>query len=526
MHTNIAFLPMDSRPCSNDFVLKIARIAGYELISPPFEWYENFMAESDEEKMAQWLLEAAEKSEYLIVSIDMLLYGGLVTSMRHHLGVEPALTRLELLRKIRRKYPDIKLYAAAALHGSSNSAYTPEEMIHRSDCLSYSQLSHKIFLYNRDKDKAELAKLMKVINREALDDYLMVRERCQQVCLVMADMAAEGVIDFISYGVNDCSVYGLHRIREQDLVARIFDRMIPNKAVVYTGTDEQCQVLLARAMLDHQKKSLRFFPRYSCCQGESNVPMFDDSPLGDNLRLQAFAAGCVIVDAPQEADAIFMVNTPCQSSEDYRVPLEHARHYFLPEPKHNLWDFISAINYYLKTGRRVAVADVAFANGCDIGLVRFLKKEVDIPALTCFSGWNTSSNTFGTALAHTVARILYEESQTQAYESEIAHFEFLLERFADECFYQVVVRPQTNELVENRGSTVLNFGSQLKEEVNTLTREKLTELVETFFKGHFCGHNLTGSFEQRKIDTMNLTIKHPWTRTFEVWTDAKFTTSL
>jgi hypothetical protein len=524
VYTNIAILPMDSRPCSSDFVFKIARVAGYELVRPPFAWYRDFMAETDTARMADWLLDAAERAEYLIVSVDMLLFGGLATSMRHLVDAGPALSRLAPLREIRRKHPNVKIFAAAALQGSSNSAYTPAEMIHRAHCLSYSQLSHKILLYDRPEDKAALDALMREIDRDALADYLKVRERCHQVCLALADMAAEGVVDFISYGVNDCSVYGLHRVREQALITGIFDRGIAHKAMVYTGTDEQCQVLLARAMLDHQKKSFRFFPRCSCCGGESYVPMFDDGPLGDNFRLQAYAAGCVVVDTPLEADAVFMINTPCQSSEDYRIPLQNARHYFLPEPRHNLWDFTAAIQYYLKTDRRVAVADVAFANGCDIGLMRFLKQTVPLTRLTCFSGWNTASNTIGTALSHTVARILYEQGETQTYESEIAHFEFLFERFADECFYQVVVRPETNAFVESRGGTVLNFGD-LYPEVNALTEKRLSALAQTFFEGHFLGRGLTGRFAEQRIRSVKLTIRHPWTRTFEVWVDADFTTT-
>ena len=527
MYNNIGFLPLDSRPCCCDFTQKIARIAGYDLNCPPLEWFKDFSVAADQAKMSKWLLNAAEKAEYLIVSTDMLIYGGIATACRHHIEVEEALQTLDVLRQIRKRHPNIKLYVSGLVQGSSDTAFTPEELVHRSHNMSYSQLSHKITVYDRQEDKEKLDELMKIIDQEALDSYLKVRERCHKVCLALVDMAADGTVDYISFGVIDTSVYGLHRLRKADLLTAIYHKMVMHKANLYCAADEQGQILVTRAMLDHQQITPRFFPRYSSRGAETFVAMYDDLPLGDTLRHQVYAAGCLVVDTPNEADAVFMINSPLESFEVYNdFFIGNKNIFMLPEPGHNLWDFVSAIKYYLKTGKRVSVTDVAFANGSDVGLVRFMEKEIEITDLTAYSGWNTASNSLGTAVAHTAARIIYEQSANKQHESEIAHFEFLLERFADEYFYQVVVRPQTMALVESLGESFLNFSDKILPEVNALTREKLTELVGVFFEKYFKGRSLKDPFADRTIESLKFSTWHPWTRTFEVWVDAKFGCSI
>lgn len=521
MYNNIAVLPLDSRPCCTDFILKIGRIGGYCVQCPPGEWYPDFIKGCDTVRMAQWLRQAAGQAEYLIVSVDMLLFGGLAPAMRYRVPQEDALERLNVFREIRKAHPGLKIYAAFSVPGSSNSAHTPQEMVNRAQCMTYSQLSHKVMLYDREEDKQALASLMEQIEPDALEDYLNVRERAWQVSLRLLELAKEDVIDFISFGSNDSSLYGLHRVRLQKLVEQVYEQDVQDKAVVYSGTDEQCQALLVRAMQEHRRKQTRFFLRYSCSGADTLVPPFEYNPVGDNLRLLLFSAGCVVVDTPQEADVVLMVNTACQSWDDYRA-MEKAGHaYFLPESNHNLWDFITGIHYYMGTKRRVAVADVAFANGCDTGLVRYLEKSVDLTKLTAFGGWNTASNTLGTVIAQAAARTLYEQSGTQELACECTQVEFLMERFADDYCYQVLARPSVNSLVEEKGGSVLNM-EELYEEANACAVEKMLPLVQTFFQKHFQGRTLTGDFSAKRILSMEPQIRLPWARTFEISVNMPF----
>lgn len=522
MKKGIAVLPMDVRPCSSAFLEKIGCIGGYSVELPPAEWYPDFIHGCDAGRMARWAVEAADKANYLIVSIDMLLFGGLAPAMWYQPHEMKPLERLSVLKEIRSRCPKLKIYAAYAVPGSSSSARSPKELVDRADCMTYSQLSHKILLYNRQEDQQALARLMERIDKDALGDYQRVRDRAWKICMQLLEYVQDGTIDFLSLGINDSSVYGMHRLRMRKLIEDIYRRDAQDRAFVYSGTDEQCQLLLVRAMQDAEKRQVRFFLRYSCTGGEQTVAPFEYLPVGDNLRLMMFAAGCMAVDAPAQADVILMVNTAFQSWDDYREMEKQQSEYFLPESRHNLWEFVSAIRWYRQQGIRVAVADVAFANGCDIGLVRFLEKCVDITGLTAFGGWNTAANTLGTVISQATARTLYQVSGDEELCSECRQQEFLFERFADEYLYQVRVRPEVNAFVEQKGASVVNLG-ELYDETNQYAVARMEPLVKEFFERHFRGHSLSGSFGGMRIFSVQPRIRLPWMRTFEIAVDTPFT---
>lgn len=522
MSNKIAVLPMDARPCSSAFLDKIGCIGGFRVLLPPAEWYPDFIRGCDTQRMARWAIETAQQVDCLIVSMDMLLFGGLAPAMWYQPAQSAPLERLAVLKEIRAQCPKLKLYAAFSVPGSSSAARSAKELVDRAQCMSYSQLSHKILLHGRDEDRQALDQLMEQIDTAALQDYLDVRDRAWQVCMRLLDCLEDGTLDFLSLGANDSSVYGLHRVRLQKLMEEIYRRDVEDRAVVYSGTDEQCQLLLIRAMQALQNRQVRFFPRYSCSGGELLVAPFEYLPLGDNLRLMMFAAGCMMVDTPAQADVILMVNTACQGWDDYREMEKAQSGYFLPEPRHNLWEFVSAIRWYDEQGCRVAVADAAFANGCDIGLVRFLERCQDLTRLTAFSGWNTAANTLGTAIAQAAARTLYQLSGREELCCECRQQEFLLERFADEYLYQVLVRPRVNALVEQKGGSVVNL-EELYEPINQYAAEQMAPLLKEFFARHFQNRPLPGAFSGSRILSMQPRIRLPWARTFEIAVDTPFT---
>ena len=145
-----------------------------------------------------------------------------------------------------------------------------------------------------------------------------------------------------------------------------------------------------------------------------------------------------MVDAPQDADIILMLNTPGESQGE--APLQ-ALVRTVDTSARNLPEFVSAMGYYKDRGYIVACADVAYANGADLKLVPLLKRSIPLERLDGYAAWNTAGNTLGTVVAHATARFLARELDL-GLESEAAHLEFLLLRFADDWAYQAVVRPQ------------------------------------------------------------------------------------
>ncbi|MEH6858905.1 DUF4127 family protein, partial [Priestia megaterium] len=84
----IMYLPLDERPCNYKFPVKLAELTDLELIVPNRSLLGNKKKPADVSGLQEWLLENCQDASYLIVSIDMLVYGGIVPSRIHNLTKE------------------------------------------------------------------------------------------------------------------------------------------------------------------------------------------------------------------------------------------------------------------------------------------------------------------------------------------------------------------------------------------------------------------------------------------------------
>jgi hypothetical protein len=100
----IALIPLDDRPCNVRFPEQIAAIGGEKLVMPPVDSLGRFHTPGQYSPIERWLYEL-RPVEALIVSVDMLAYGGLVASRKPTVAVEEALERLEAIRAFRKAHP-------------------------------------------------------------------------------------------------------------------------------------------------------------------------------------------------------------------------------------------------------------------------------------------------------------------------------------------------------------------------------------------------------------------------------------
>jgi len=93
--TTLSLVPLDDRPCNRLFPAQLAPTAGWEVSLPPRESLGWFTRPGDCEAISDWLRKAP--SGRLVVSTDMLCYGGLIASRSPAVGLEQAMGRLETL---------------------------------------------------------------------------------------------------------------------------------------------------------------------------------------------------------------------------------------------------------------------------------------------------------------------------------------------------------------------------------------------------------------------------------------------
>ena len=79
---HVILVPLDGRPPCRQFVIDAGRIGGTEVVTPPHELQDYYSQPGDTKAMRRWLLEEVAKgtTDAVFLSVDQLLYGGLLTA--------------------------------------------------------------------------------------------------------------------------------------------------------------------------------------------------------------------------------------------------------------------------------------------------------------------------------------------------------------------------------------------------------------------------------------------------------------
>ena len=80
LHKNILLVPLDGRPPCKQFVIDSGAIAGFNVTTPPSELQDYYSAPGDTAGMRKWLQENTPHNQAALISIDQLLYGGLLAA--------------------------------------------------------------------------------------------------------------------------------------------------------------------------------------------------------------------------------------------------------------------------------------------------------------------------------------------------------------------------------------------------------------------------------------------------------------
>ena len=119
----IGFIPLDDRPCTSIFPGRMARIVGAEVVQPPREALGTFLTPGDYSRLKEWLFLVAGKVDCLIVSLDMLAYGGLIASRLPTVSQDEAVRRINLLREVKRLFPQLPILAWNVIMRTSITVY-------------------------------------------------------------------------------------------------------------------------------------------------------------------------------------------------------------------------------------------------------------------------------------------------------------------------------------------------------------------------------------------------------------------
>lgn len=499
----IAYVPLDERPCNYEFPYLLSKASDIELVRPSMTNMGLKKRPADIEQLWKWLDQESEMADGLILSIDTLLYGGIIPSRLHYRSASECAKELEKLREIKRKKPELKVFAFQLIMRCpqySSSDEEPDYYEHYGrEIFRLGYLQHKLEIGAANAEEvSEYEHIQNIVPPEVLKDYLDRRAVNCEVNKLMLQYVADGIVDFMIIPQDDSAPYGYTARDQQKLRVAIAQHNIEFRVLMYPGADEAGCTLLARMVNEVNKQTPFIYPRYSSVEAPNLIPLYEDRAVSESIKYQILAAGGQVASSASEADAVLLINAPgdhmLEAVEQHNMHLGY-------QVKRNSIELLEYGKFVReRLNKPVAIADIAYANGGDLQLLKLLSQQGSLFELAGYAGWNTSSNTLGTVICQMMLYSFYGSTQ--------AHLDFLALRFVEDFGYCSVVRSEvTNGAVAEQGLSYFGVDGQRGE----IASEVYRQLVQ--FTNNYINDN------NYHIEISDVYM--PWSRMFEVGMSVK-----
>lgn len=501
--SRIAVLPLDSRPPTAQMPALLGRIAGVEVQTPDLSILGEFTKPGDADRVREWIRSvAASEVEALVLSADMIAYGGLLASREPNTPASVAIERLQVLRQIRKAKPDLPIYVYSALMRVAPTA-TDENEPWRMDLARLVELEEK---YQRTgaKPSAEYHDLKKRVPKTRLEEYWKARRRNLEVQKELIRMVRDGVITYLVIGSDDTRRYGPQYPERLELQKTAESLGILGRVFLCEGIDQVANLLISRAVL-FQENYRPIVRIVLADEAAATKPAaYESQPLLTAIKAQILASGAFVVDKEEQADYVLFVNTERSST----------------------YDISALLNGILSVqdGRPyAAVADINFDSlgSPDERLSRALLDSGLFPELLSYASWNTASNTIGTAVAQANLYLVAIRREVPVLEREVAQQTFLLHRLISDYGYHSYLRPRANRALDQApDSTPLEARGYVLRVMQEWVDRNAGGLLQRYFEDFFKGREIRdGDRVYVLSDLANVRVRLPWPRAFEAWFD-------
>lgn len=426
----IVMLPLDERPCNSLFPGKLFNSENVKIVIP--EKLGNKKKPANYDYLCEFLIKECENADGLVVSMDMLLYGGLLPSRLHSLTKQTVTERLNMLRQLKKLYPSLTIYAFQCIMRCPAYSSSDEEPDY------YGQYGEQIHICGSKKHRYDLGLISKEemddaynsVPNEVIDDYTNRRAFNLSFNILTLDLLIDNTIEFLIIPQDDSAVYGYTSLDKQVVRQYIDKNNLSDKVLNYPGADEVGLTLLSRMLLNKYSKNPKAYVKYASEKAKNVIPLYEDRELYKTIDFQLKAAGYRITDNVDDCDLVLVITSPGgKLYEAWDQPIDNDDY-----NSRDLKNFILQIKELLAKGKLITICDNAYANGGDLKVLEELNNENILDKVTGYAGWNTSSNSMGTAIAQGSLGVLGGKC-----------LDFLMLRYVEDCGYCAVVRANVNE---------------------------------------------------------------------------------
>lgn len=490
MKTKIVLLPLDERPCNLLFPEKLFSHGDIQIVSP--QKLGNKKKPASNEAINEFLKKECKDADGLVISMDMLLYGGLIPSRLHHESKETLLERLHVLKEIRNENKKLVIYAFQVIMRCPDYSSDDEEPdYYKIYGSKIHNLGVAVHLSRLGIDsEVSVGKALETVDANCLDDYISRRELNRYMNVKTLQMARDGVIDELVIPQDDSSRYGYAALDQKVVREKIIQYNMEDRVLMYPGADEVELTLISRMLNCLTNKKPKVYVKYVSEMARTIIPLYEGCSLSNTVKYHILSAGAQVTESYEQADAILFITAPAGHMEEAATQPSEKPEYCV---ERNLAEMMDLLKHCLEQKKIVTIADNAYANGGDLGIIKMLNYNGLLMDIDGYAGWNTSANTMGTAIAQAVESYLFGKSQE--------HQTFLAERYIEDVGYCSVVRKNVTEKLPEH----MNYFDVREPE--GMAAKMVKEELEEFVK-----RELTSIEDRVRIKKATM----PWSRMFEV----------
>ena len=495
----LALLPLDDRPVSVSLPEEVLAVAGVEVRIPGPDLRPHLRDAPGPAALAAWLAEARADADAAVVSLDALGSGSLIASRTRDETVAEVLRAWEAAAA-----PGGPVHAAVVVPRTPDSADATEEPAYWDP--------HGPALHARSAElgdgadvRAAARTAAPAVPDEVVRDWLGRRMRRHALALAALDLLRQRRLTTLIVGVDDAAPRSLSAVAQAELAGWVDRLGLHDHARGDPGAAETGGGRAPRARVHPTGRPGPVVAVVCAADGGLTRPApYETGPVGITVDRQLRAAGArTVTEARSGAalrsdgdrtDAVLVVHPPATR--------EHPGDWAVAPPRRvdeaaarSTADLAARL---VHEGRRVAVADVAHANGADPALAAALGEAGLWPALDGFAAWNTAGNTLGTVAAQLVTTAVARVEGTL---DATAHRRMLARRVVEDLGWMSDVRAAARAEL---GSDPTRHDVVVLDDARRTTWEaRLTDV-------------LAGAPGLTDLRVRPGTLRLPWDRTFEI----------
>jgi hypothetical protein len=489
----IIYIPLDERPCNYYFPTNIFASPQLNIVIPDIAIMGDKKNPANHEALESFLLKETKDADGLVISLDTLIYGGIVPSRLHNLSEETLKKRLMFLARIKEQHPQMPIFAFQLIMRCPQYNYSDEEP----DYYKYS--GRNIFLSGYYQNKKQLGLLTKDeetemlslhVEKSHLQDFVNRRKLNKMINIYTLDLLEAKTIDFLIIPQDDASEYGYTAMDQEDIREIIRLKHLMLKAYMYPGADEVGCILMSRMVNHLLGKKPAFYIKYPSPTTPQVIPCLEDRYVDVTVKYQIAAAGGVTVPSLADADIVLLMFLGATK--------------MIPNPSNipsldvdvmcNFTEMFQFAAYAQSKNYPVAIADLVYLNGGSIDILNYLESMNMTMAVASYAGWNTSSNSLGTTISQAIQ--FWYCGNTKSHQT------FLIKRYVEDVGYCGIVREAVSQQLIHYGMDYYDV-----KEKNGIAASLVAKQLQEFID-----KNLLSVKDSFTLFDVNL----PWKRMFEV----------